>query len=172
MKIDGRLKGNPRNTNKYIALGNITIIETKKGDKFIIDTEDADVAKKCCWSKHETGYAVGQINKKKVRLHRLILIKHNLLKEDTNMIVDHINRDRSDNRKDNLNVILKKYNPQNHSMYKNNKSGHNNISIEPNGKYRVKVGNKYVGLFINLEEAIKARDVERDKMFNYLKKIS
>lgn len=166
--IGKRSKGNPQNTNIYEINGDITHIYTKKGDKFLIDTEDIDVAKQCYWAKHKSGYAIGQINKEKVRLHRLIMSKYGVLPNDPNMIIDHINKIRTDNRKENLNVIPKKLNPQNHSLYKTNKTGHSGISLCDNGKYRVKVSNKYIGIFETLEEAIKAREEAAHEYFEYL----
>lgn len=47
------------NTNLYedIAGTGVTVITTRLGDTFLIDTDDRAIAERHCWSLHEHGYA-------------------------------------------------------------------------------------------------------------------
>lgn len=75
----------------------------------LVDREDAakwcrpcDCYDICCcvkWSKDKTGYAVGKVGRKRVHYHRHVM---SALK---GQVVDHINRDRLDNRKQNLRFV-------------------------------------------------------------------
>ena len=71
-------------------------------DVFYVDLEDYEKIKNYCWLKHKTnGYIISNAyksngQKKEIKLHRLIM---NAKEGD---IVDHINGQKTDNRKSNL----------------------------------------------------------------------
>ncbi len=90
---------------------------TNTNKPFIIDYEDINKIKKYCWHETTNGYiATRNYNNGKILfLHKLIL--------NTEGIVDHINRNRVDNRKTNLRIVTTQQNSMNKSMQKNNKSG-------------------------------------------------
>ena len=71
-------------------------------------------------------------------------------------MIDHINRERNDNRKCNLRFADAKLNSHNRSVGKNNKSGYLGVSKEGN-KWRVEISNKYIGAYDTYEEAVEAR---------------
>lgn len=52
----GRMKGNPRNYNKYEFCGNIGIGYTNKNEQFFFDKEDYDAIRNYCWSINGQGY--------------------------------------------------------------------------------------------------------------------
>lgn len=107
-------------------------IETKKigggNGLVLIDDSDAHIFK-VAWRIAKDGYVVrrvdlGKINGKRMRknllLHRVLLG----LKTKDSKVADHINRNRLDNRRENLRVITLAQNNQNHSSHKRwNKSG-------------------------------------------------
>lgn len=77
--------------------------------------------------------------------------------------IDHINRDRADNRLINLRLATKSQNMVNGNLRSDNTTGHKNISWHKGSqKYRVviqKDGKQYqVGMFTEIDEAIRARD--------------
>lgn len=75
---------------------------TIKG-KAIIDLDDVEKCKRFKWGMYDNGYFYGNINKVlRIRLHRYILGLEAFNKTNE---VDHINRNKSDNRKCNLRVI-------------------------------------------------------------------
>lgn len=64
----------------------------------IVDDEDFEFLNKFNWHKSETGYAVRCEKRKTIRMHRLIV------NCPDDMLVDHINGNRLDNRKQNLRI--------------------------------------------------------------------
>lgn len=61
-----------------------------------VDNSDYELVMRHSWY-YRDGYALTKINKKEIRMHRFILQI-----TDPDIIVDHINRDRLDNRRTNL----------------------------------------------------------------------
>lgn len=103
-----------------------------KGISVLIDDEDYELFSKYNWRIDSLGYVRTdrRINKKKtcIRLHRLLMI--GLEKND--LQVDHINRNRLDNRRCNLRVCTKKQNNQNTSVRKNSSSNYLGVHLRKN----------------------------------------
>ena len=106
------------------------------------------------------GYTVITIGSIRYYSHRLAWLY--VYKEWPKQMIDHINRNKSDNRISNLREANYVVNAQNQKKPKNNTSGHKGVSwvrkdlrwvvsIQVNKKY------VYLGYFIDLEQAIKAR---------------
>ena len=118
----------------------------------LIDLDDVDRCKQLKWSM--TGNYVCN-SKTKILLHRF------LLNTSDDMIIDHINRNKLDNRKDNLRICTYKDNNRNMPMRKNAKSENRGIykSAKNSWVARIKVNKKdiYLGTFKTLEDAIAAR---------------
>ena len=79
------------------------------------------------------------------------------------MVIDHINRIKTDNRIENLRLVTKSQNNQNTSKQMNNTSGYKNIYWrKDNNKWIVRFqlnGKKiHYGWFENIEDAIRKRD--------------
>lgn len=126
-------------------------------DRFaIISKESFDVVSKYKWHIRPDGY-VETKNKEKenILLHRLV----------TNFqypIVDHINRNKLDNRLNNLRCVTTSQNQMNKSIQKNNTSGITGVSWDKNrNKWHVMISvnhkNINLGRFDSLEEARKVR---------------
>lgn len=96
------------------------IVRNKQGDikgKAIIDLDDVEKCKRFKWGMYNNGYFYGNINKiLRIRLHRYIM---NIPAYDGNTIIDHIDRNPSNNRKNNLRIV-------NHIENNRNKDNHNN----------------------------------------------
>lgn len=129
----------------------------------IIDAEDVERVGQYKWNKQNKGNHVeAYVDKKVTQLHRFIMNE-----TDSNVLIDHINRNPLDNRKCNLRRCTKQQNCCNRKVHKQNKTGHKNISIR-NGRYAVHIYKNgkqhYIGSYAELEDAIKARDEALEKL--------
>lgn len=70
-----------------------------------ISDEDAVVLTLCKWRFNKDGYAKGSINGKPVLMHRLIMERMLGRNINNGFVVDHINGNRSDNRRENLREV-------------------------------------------------------------------
>lgn len=120
-----------------------------------IDLDNVDVVKNYKWSFDESnGYVVNVKNN--VLLHRLII------NPPCEMMVDHINGNRLDNRKINLRIVTPQQNAINISRRCDNTSGHKGISWDKKSKkwhtyINIKTKRIHLGYFDSLEEAIEVR---------------
>ena len=130
--------------------------------KTLVDDEDYERLQKdfnnmkWCVSKNRKGlYAQKRVNKKIIYLHRYIM-------NFPNEVVDHINHNTLDNRKNNLRITSNANNLRNGTVRTNNKSGITGVSYDKKRKKYVSSIKVYyktinLGRFDTIEEAIKAR---------------
>lgn len=137
-----------------------------------VDIEDVDrllVYKRNIF-KNSSGYACLYFNDTQLFVHRIIMNLPDRYDEETKLIVDHINGDKTDNRKSNLRVIEKQLNPMNCKTYKNNSSGRKGVhwnkklqkwtaSIQSN-----KI-NLHLGVFEDYNDAVEAREQAEKDLF-------
>lgn len=149
-------------TNSFFVEGELLIITTANGDSIKADAVDVDILKKHSWCISKAGYAVANINRKVVKMHRYILGD----KCDGKMI-DHINGNKIDNRRCNLRFCSAAENARNTSS--TNEFGYPGIRKTKYGKYnaRITVNRKeiHIGNFETVEEAIEARKQAEIKHF-------
>lgn len=168
MYLNGTTKLKPYKTkNSYSVVGDVAYGKTTKGISFMIDVEDLERCKKHTWCRDPRGYFVATINKKVVTIHRYIF---NMNTDDLSDIhIDHINGDRSDNRKVNLRKCSSLENSRNIKVKSNNTSGYPGIRISPNGRFiaRIMVNRKeiFLGTYDTIEDAIKVRVEAESKYF-------
>ena len=145
------------NTNTYNFKGDVVEIITKKNQIILIDIDDFEKCKMISWCVDNKGYANGS-NKSigTIRLHRYIM------NPPSDLVVDHINHNKLDNRKSNLRIVTTQVNQQNLPLYKVNKSGYKGVYYNKScNKWccQMKIKGKcvYSGLFYTIEEAINKR---------------
>jgi hypothetical protein len=136
---------------------------TNTNKEFYFDLEDFDIISKYCWYENDQGYIIATLSHtKNIRMHRLILnVKDNEL-------VDHINNNRNDNRKENLRIANKSTNGINRGCNKNNELQIKGVFFS-RGKYNVRImkdgKNYYIGVFDTIEEAQHARIEKERELF-------
>ena len=173
-------KNRPIKKNRYyiknnLVIGYSDIDETKY---FIIDRNDFDIVSKFHWHtegiNNEYWSAYNRNEGKQIKLHQLIMHIHNeqYKREDKNLMIDHINRNPSDNRYSNLRVVTYLENSRNTTMHKNNTSGKQGVhKISKTNKYLAFItginGEKLSKQFNTFEEAVQQR-IEWEKEFGYM----
>lgn len=114
-------------------------------------------------SPHNCGYLQICIKRKKYLIHRLIWLYH--YGQWPNQI-DHINRNRSDNRIENLRECDYSQNHGNRSMQSNNTSGAKGVFYsKKDDAWFVYVAHKYKGWFKNKQDAIDCYDKHAKEHF-------
>jgi len=104
-----------------------------------------------CYDKD--GYRVVKINRKSYKEHHLVWLFWN---KNMPKYLHHRNGVRDDNRITNLEEVNHEENMKHKSKYKNNTSGFVGIDFK-NGKYRARVGQKHVGYYSTLKDAVAGR---------------
>jgi hypothetical protein len=126
-----------------------------QGKIAIVDDDDYErlSAYKWCYSS-STGYAISarKLGGKKILLHRF------LLNAPPNKVTDHINRDKLDNRKENLRLCSRAENNCNIGIRSHNKGIYKGVYWVPTRqKWQVTIRHNkkpmYLGLFDNQHEA-------------------
>ena len=118
---------NHNKQNIYVINDNYTVGYTRLGDIFYIDNDDIQKVLPYTWciknKKHNDYRLVSLTDGKMKFLHRIIM---NI--DDSKLLVDHINHNQCDNRKDNLRICTIKENCRNTSLSKNDTTGINGVS--------------------------------------------
>lgn len=122
----------------------------------LIDIEDVEKVKNIKWCIMSKGYVIGTMQNKRILLHRF------LMNCPSDMTVDHINRNKLDNRKSNLRICTMQENDFNKPILKNNTSNVTGVNFsEKMGKWRayININRKQINLgwFANKEDAIRVR---------------
>jgi hypothetical protein len=154
---------------KYVSMDLYNSKNNKVGES-LFDLEDLEVLIKYKWQKDKQGYVVTLIkddetgDKHRLTMHRF------LLNPQKYEIIDHINCDKSDNRKENLRIVDKSKNEMNKPLRNDNSCGYRGVywnknknlwiaEMNLNGK---KILNKG---FKNKEDAILCREESEVKYF-------
>lgn len=150
-----------RKQNKVEFFKDYAILYDFEGNQCRIDLEDYDKIKDYCWSKDKYSnpkyWRAHNIHGKgQIKLHRLIL------GDKQGFVIDHRDRNVDNNTKNNLRYVSFKQNRWNSSTKRNNKSGISGVYWNQNNNrwiasICIEYKNKYLGSFINKEEAIQAR---------------
>jgi hypothetical protein len=134
--------------------------EKGEGIITIVSKEDYDEVIKYNWYLRDDGYVDGTVNKRKIGLNRFIMKPTDRLQ-----LVDHINQNILDNRRENLRISTYQLNGESKKVSKNKKSSKFKgvFFHKKNNRYQVqfKYNKKshYIGKFINEIDAAEAYDM-------------
>ena len=136
-------------------------IELRPGFTVIIDDADYERVSKFRWNLHKTPknyYAYR--NERNGSWRRRQLIHHFLLGTETSdTLIDHVNGNGLDNRRENLRICSKKENCRNTPKRCNNTSGYKGVG-KCGKKWRAMIGvdgkRTHLGVFENIIDAVKA----------------
>lgn len=135
-------------------------VKLTRGEVALVDDEDYERVSKHSWYAYPSGadtYYAGSGGNVEA-MHRFIL------DAPPDKVVDHINRNGLDNRRDNLRVCTNAQNTQNRRINSNNKSGYKGVCWNKNmGQWQVDIGangqRHYLGLFNDVVEAALVYDM-------------
>lgn len=153
--------------NAYDLSGDYGVGYFSDGTTFLFDLADYPEICGYTWHKNDSGYALTTYKGKHYRMHRIIL---NLGEYSLDSVVDHINHNKCDNRKENLRVCTQQENCFNKLDPSNNTSGHIGVGYSvAKGKYRAYIqrDKKFydLGCYDTYEEAVAARESAEPKYF-------
>ena len=148
-------------------------IKLTKGKYALVDDEDFDYLNQWRWCDSH-GYAMrsqylggGRKNgkSKSIFMHRVVMKVEDKNTKD----IDHINRNRADNRKSNLRFCTPSQNLANSKLRTTNKSGYSGIRFSNRyHKFEVRIkkeGKAYTKVFENLKKAIKWQKEKYKELF-------
>jgi hypothetical protein len=109
-------------------------------------------------------YAACKVSRKVVRMHRIIV------NAPEGMVIDHINGNSLDNRRENLRVCTHAQNIHNQKMNAKNTSGYKGVvwnKVYKKWYARIKINRKFkhIGVFDDAEEAAHAYDEKAIELF-------
>jgi len=126
-----------------------------------VDPQDWEWLNQWEWIYHN-GYAQSHVDGKTVLMHRLIA------NAPKGTVVDHINRDRLDNRRKNLRVVTVQANGLNRRPNVNNSSGETGVYKTDNGNYRAQIAANdkdfNLGTYTTKTEAVHAYQLAHKRM--------
>jgi hypothetical protein len=127
----------------------------------LIDLEYVEIVKRYKWGLDKRGYVY---NNQVGFLHRFIM------NPPDDLVVDHINHNKLDNRRDNLRVCTQQENAQNRPIQCNNTSGITGVTWDKRkNKWRATISvngkRKYLGYFNSKEEAADVRRLAEVEYF-------
>jgi len=150
-------------------------IELTRGKVTVVDDDDFPSLCRYKWAFTSNGYAARGVWKgKTILMHRL------LLDAPKGVEVDHKNRDKLDNRRENIRLCSGAQNKQNRGIQKNNISGYRGVhwsSLNDKWRATIDVNGKrhHLGLFYEERDAALAYNESAKKFygaFAFINKVS
>jgi hypothetical protein len=130
---------------------NTRLIALSRGEYAIVDAVDYDWLSQWKWT-YSSGYArrTVQENGKEIRVY----MHRQILNPLSCFLVDHINRNKLDNRKSNLRLSNKSLNAANSKVRIDNTSGFKGVAYNSDlKKWVAKLNRQHIGVFYSKEEA-------------------
>lgn len=139
---------------KEIRLSNSLLIA-------LVDDEDYEEISRFRW-RYSLGYAIRNRRVGEPGTSRYVHMHRQIGKPSAGMEMDHINRNRLDNRRENLRIVSRKQNARNLSRFRVNTSGTPGVAWHGQiHRWRAYITVDYkqvhLGTFLNKEDAVEAR---------------
>ena len=158
---------NDKNEIKLYEDYAMLILKNKRGEivgESIIDLDDVDLISQYKWTLGNHGYVTSGSGKNQILLHRLLSNAPN------NVYVDHINRNKLDNRKLNYRFCTNQENNRNKDLYAHNSSGITGVTWnKERSKWQAQIvvndKNISLGRFEVFDDAVNARLNAEEKYF-------
>lgn len=160
--------GRQYKSNIIITKEDYGIIVTSDGSNFYFDLEDEHLLKNKYWYKDDYGYLthcfVKDGKNNYIRFHRLVM---NAKQWE---YVDHISREKNDNRKNNLRICTHRENDINKGITKRNTSGVIGVNWnKEKNKWRASITEHkktiFLGYFTEFHDAVRARLTKEKELF-------
>jgi len=137
-------------------------IKLTKNKFTIVDDEDFELLNQFKWFYNNLGYAVRSKKRKNSRKSDTIYMHRVINKTPFDFFTDHINQNKLDNRKTNLLAVSGIENGRNRGKPKHNTSGFKGVAWDKSRNkwiayLRVNYKHIYLGRFLDIDDAIKAR---------------
>lgn len=154
-----------RKFNEYKIVDGYVKVKLNDENYMLCDIEDWERLNGHYWFMNDAGYAVCETMKTgTLRFHKLVT------GTTAEVIIDHINRNKLDNRKCNLRIATASVNAINRGLQSNNTTGYKGVYFDKRRrvwKAWVKVSGKLItlGSYPKKEEAIAARKAGEEKYY-------
>ena len=161
----------PKKGNAYRIEDGVAYVKlTNSDEEFMCDESDWNAMSKYTWFKDAYGYPCANTRGEKNRTTKFHLM---ILGTKDGLVVDHINRNKLDNRRENLRFVTQHINSINKGMNSNNTSGYTGVKFRKDiGKWSARIMFNYkdiaLGCYDTKEEAIEARKRGEEKYFQPL----
>lgn len=172
-EITGNLRKGDKKYNKYDLSGEYGIGYTSNtNEEYYFDLEDYEKIKDYTWRKSKHGYLVTNYSPNETHKNRTVIEFHLFIlnKQNRDYEVDHIDRNKLNNRRSNFRLISSQKNSFNSNIPKNNTSGYIGVSWNnKNNNWMAYIKHNYnrinLGSFNNIDDAIKTRLKAEKKYF-------
>ena len=152
----------------------VKIYNNSRTDYFIVDYEDYEKIKHDIFYWSIVRKKIGDRDENYVLTQRYdygnIKIHNYIMNPEEGYIVDHINGNGLDNRRENLRIVTPQQNAFNRAIQTNNTSGHKGVSlVKRNNKWLARIGFNgkriVIGTFDNYDDAVEARKMAEIKYY-------
>ena len=145
-------------------------IPLTQGKVAIVDSDDFERLSKYNWFARKDGRLNRDFRAMRTKNYHTISMARVIMNAPEGMLVDHINHDTLDNRKQNLRICTKGDNNRNNIIRKDNKSGYKGVSWNKKDRvWRAQIAvngvQTYIGSFGTAEKAAEAYNKKAKELF-------
>lgn len=137
---------------------NIVHVILRSGEEMLCDLDDWKRLKGHGWRMGSNGYVICMEDGKHLKFHIEVMGKKK------GLVLDHINRNRLDNRKCNLRFVTQEVNTLNRSIQSNNRCGVKGVYYDPSrNKWAAEIGVSGKRYHLGRHETIEGAKIAREK---------